>query len=89
MADKKDYTELERNLGEMLRGEDKVGGLSDTAQKVANELETIAISDAGVATNPYDLSSATSTSSINTDAVENAINKAVGSGDDKISITDG
>ena len=88
MADKKDYTELERNLGEMLRGEDKVGA-TDAEQEVANELETIAISDAGVATNPYDLSDATSTSSIDTDAVENAINKTVGSGDDKIGIADG
>ena len=81
MADKKEseYTDLERNLGEILRGEDKVGATS-AEQKALNS---------GYNPNTYDLSGATSTSSINTDAVENAFNNTVGTGDDKIGITDG
>ena len=67
---------------------DKEQIASNELQKIASNEEFIA-SNSGVATNPYDPSGATSTSSINTDAVENAINKTVGSGDDKVGIADG
>ena len=78
MADKKEYTEFERNMGEMLRGKDKVG---------ATDAEQIA-SNSDYNLNTYDSSGATSTSNIS-DAFENAFNNTVGSGDDKIGITDG
>ena len=93
MADKKEYTELERNLGEILRGEDKVGA-TDAEQIASNELQKIAsneefiASNSGYNPNTYDLSGATSTSSIS-DAFENAFNNTVGTGDDKVGITDG
>ena len=83
MADKKEYTALERNMGEMLRGEDIIGA----TDKEQQDLQMA--SDSGVTTNPYDLSGATSTSSIDTDAAENAINNTVGTGDKKIGIADG
>ena len=79
MAEKKEYTDFERNLGEMKAQKDDIG--TSNAEQIA--------SNTGTTTNPYDLSGATSTSSIDTDAVENAINKTVGSGDDKIGIADG
>ena len=95
MPDKKEseYTDLERNLGEILRGEDKVGA-TDAEQIASNELQKIAsneefiASNSGYNPNTYDLSGATSTSSIS-DAFENAFNNTVGTGDDKIGITDG
>ena len=80
MADKKEYTALERNMGEMLRGEDIIGA----TDKEQQDLQMA--SDSGVTTNPYDLSGATSTSSIDTDGFENAMNNTVGSGDDKIGL---
>jgi|TARA_R110000822_G_scaffold46797_4_gene124502 hypothetical protein len=83
MADKKEYTELERNLGEMTRGEDIIG---------ASDAEQIA-SNSDYNPNTYDSSGATSTSNIS-DAFENAFNKTVDSQSctdpgEKIGIVDG
>ena len=79
MADKKEYTDFEKYMGRVV---DKANSTDvSNAEQVA--------SNSGTTTNPYDLSGATSTSSIDTTAVENAINNTVGAGDKEIGITDG
>ena len=63
MAEEKEYTDFEKYIGRVAEEENSTN--SSNAEQAA--------SDSGVTTNPYDLSGATSTSSIDTTAVENAI----------------
>ena len=79
MADKKEYTDFEKHI---------TGIVAKAKDAEASNAEQAAL-DSGVTTNPYDLSGATSTSSIDTTAVENAINNTVGAGDKEIGIADG
>ena len=79
MAEEKEYTDFEKHIA----------GMAAKAKDADASNAEQAASDSGVTTNPYDLSGATSTSSIDTTATENAINNTVGAGDKEIGIADG